>query len=108
MSGSRSPGSSRAADTRSGHAELASASSQSNPNASQKNGLTIRNRNGWGDFRIREKFLEREEIGKRYEAENQGFRVAWVREWRTKLSLLRLDSGAGRGTRTEERKETWP
>ena len=39
--------------------------------------------------------------------ENAGFRVAWVREWRTKFGLLRLDSGLERGTRTEERKETW-
>jgi len=38
--------------------------------------------------------------------ENQGFRVAWVREWRVKLSLLRLDLRVERGTCTGERKET--
>jgi hypothetical protein len=54
--------------------ELASASSQSNPNASQKTGLTMRIQNGWQDFRFREKFLEREETGKRFQVENQGFR----------------------------------
>ncbi len=67
----------------------------------------MRIQNGWQDFRFREKFLEREETGKRFQAENQGFRVAWVREWRTKLSLLRLDSGVERGTCTDERVETW-
>jgi hypothetical protein len=87
--------------------ELASASSQSNPNASQKTGLTIQIRNGWRDFRFREKFLEREEIGKRFHVENAGFRVVWERERRTKLSLLRLDSGVERGTCTDERVETW-
>jgi hypothetical protein len=80
MSGLRSPGSSRAADTRSGHVELASASSQSNPNASQKTGLTIQIQNGWRDFRFREKFLEREKTEKRFQAENQGFRGVWVRK----------------------------
>jgi hypothetical protein len=104
--GAVSPGSSRAADTRSGHAELASASSQSNPNASQKTGLAFGNRNGWQDFRFREKFLEREEIGKRFQVENQGFRVIWGWSGSAKLSLLRLDSGVESGTCTEEREET--
>ena len=44
------------------------------PNASQKTGLAFGNRNGWQDFRFREKFLEMEEIEKRFQAENQGFR----------------------------------
>lgn len=83
-----SPGSSRAADTRSGQAELASASSQSNPNASQKTGLTIQIRNGWRDFRFREKFLEREEIGKRFQVENQGFRGVQVRKGALRLGVL--------------------
>jgi len=75
-------------------------------NASQKTGLTIRIQNGWRDFRFREKVSERQEIEKRFQVENQGFRVAWVREWRVKLSLLRLDLRVERGTCTGERKET--
>jgi hypothetical protein len=59
--------------------------------SSQKTGLTIQIQNGWRDFRFREKFLEREKTEKRFQAENQGFRGVWVREWRTKLSLIRLD-----------------
>ena len=58
-----------------------------------KTGLTIRIQNGWRDFRIREKFLEREEIGKRFQVENQGFRGIQERKGVAKLSLLRLDSG---------------
>ena len=72
-----------------------------------KTGLTLGIRNGWRDFRFREKFLEREEIRKRFQVENQGFRGAWEREWRTKVGIARLDLRAERGTRTEERKETW-
>jgi hypothetical protein len=73
MSGLRSPGSSRAADTRS---EFPGARSES----SQKTGLTIQIQNGWQDFRFREKFLEREKIEKRFQVENQGFRGVWVRK----------------------------
>jgi hypothetical protein len=50
-----------------------------------KTGLTNQIRNGWGDFRFREKFLEREEIGKRFQVENQGFRG--FRERKGALSL---------------------
>ena len=72
-----------------------------------KTGLTLGIRNGWRDFRFREKFLEREEIRKRFQVENAGFRG--VQGWKgaAKFGLLRLDSGVGMGTCTEERKETW-
>ena len=71
-----------------------------------KTGLTLGIQNGWRDFRNREKFLEREEIGKRFQVENQGFRVIWGWSGSAKLSLLRLDSGVESGTCTEEREET--
>ena len=66
--------------------ELASASSQSNPNASQKTGLTIQIQNGWQDFRFREKFLEREETGKRFQVENQAIFFS-INSWKIQLSL---------------------
>ncbi len=72
-----------------------------------KTGLTNQIRNGWRDFRFREKVSERQEIGKRFQVENQGFRGAWVREWCAKAGIARLDSGLERGMCTEERKETW-
>ena len=40
----------------------------------QKTGLTIRIQNGSRDFRNREKVFERQKTGKRFQAENQGFR----------------------------------
>jgi hypothetical protein len=49
-----------------------------------KTGLTIQIQNGWQDFRFREKFLEREETGKRFQVENQGFRGVQV--WKGALS----------------------
>jgi hypothetical protein len=61
-----------------------------------KTGLTLGNRNGWGDFRIREKFLEREEIGKRFQVENQGFRGVQERNGSAKVGIARLDLWAER------------
>ena len=53
-----------------------------------KTGLTNQIRNGWRDFRFREKVSERQEIGKRFQVENQGFRGAWVRKGALRLGLL--------------------
>jgi hypothetical protein len=51
--------------------------------------------------------LEREKIEKRFQVENQGFRGAEGGRRRVKFGLLRLGLRGERGTRTEERKETW-
>ena len=74
----------------------------------QKTGLTLGIRNGWRDFRFHEKFLEREEIRKRFQVENAGFRGVWERERRAKVGVARLDLWAERGTCTEKLEETWP
>jgi hypothetical protein len=71
-----------------------------------KTGLTIQIQNGWRDFRFREKVSERQEIEKRFQAENQGFRGFRERKGVAKVGIVRLDSGLERETCTEERKET--
>jgi hypothetical protein len=49
-----------------------------------KTGLTLGNRNGWGDFQNREKVSKRQKIEKRFQVENQGFRGVWG--WKGALS----------------------
>jgi hypothetical protein len=61
-----------------------------------KTGLTNQIRNGWGDFQNREKVSERQEIGKRFQAENAGFRGVWERNGSAKVGIARLDLWAER------------
>ena len=49
-----------------------------------KTGLTLGIQNGWRDFRFREKVSERQKTGKRFQAENQGFRG--IQGWKGALS----------------------